>query len=307
MSVNPNLSNGTCYYAESAETKGEFIPCGNSALGHWPCCYRGDSCLSFQDANACFDNPTGNTYFAGCTDPSFTDRACPQKSSLFDDQEWVAIQQCQTDTGSGNATWGGCKVSADSTELEVLPHSSCDPYCSSGIYSGSTSLPAYAALPNIAGGTISWEGGFNPTLVYTPATTTAERTAAEETTTSTETYRSATITQPPSTSSAIATVPVAADEGLSLGAKIGIGVGAAGAVLLVIAIILLTLLIRRRKTRTEASEYHPPLEQDQPVAASPYQPSSEPWLNGNISKPYVAFKSELPANERPVVSELPAY
>lgn len=53
--ADPNVSNGTCYSTENTETKGDFIPCGNTAFGHWPCCHAGDFCLSFDDANACWD------------------------------------------------------------------------------------------------------------------------------------------------------------------------------------------------------------------------------------------------------------
>lgn len=53
--VNLNLSNGTCYFAQQTETNGDFIPCGNIALGNWPCCKAGDVCLGFESANACYD------------------------------------------------------------------------------------------------------------------------------------------------------------------------------------------------------------------------------------------------------------
>lgn len=52
---NINVSNGTCYFAENTETKGNFIPCGNAAHGHWPCCHAGDFCLGLNDANACYN------------------------------------------------------------------------------------------------------------------------------------------------------------------------------------------------------------------------------------------------------------
>lgn len=53
--VDINVSNGTCYFAQQSETNGDFIPCGNIALGHWPCCKTGDVCLGFETANACYD------------------------------------------------------------------------------------------------------------------------------------------------------------------------------------------------------------------------------------------------------------
>ncbi|ORY58796.1 uncharacterized protein BCR38DRAFT_352477, partial [Pseudomassariella vexata] len=75
-----NVSKGTCYYAEHNVTKGDFIPCGNVELGHWPCCHTGDVCLGYLNGNACYDAETGSTYLAGCTDNDLTDRACPHKS-----------------------------------------------------------------------------------------------------------------------------------------------------------------------------------------------------------------------------------
>ncbi|KAK6844935.1 hypothetical protein PG995_015045 [Apiospora arundinis] len=51
-----NVSNGTCYYTEHMQTKGNFIACGNVAFGHWPCCQAGDMCLSLGNANACWDS-----------------------------------------------------------------------------------------------------------------------------------------------------------------------------------------------------------------------------------------------------------
>lgn len=59
--IDSNVSNGTCYFVEHTETKGDFIPCGNVALGHWPCCHAGDFCLSFDDANACWDPDSMST------------------------------------------------------------------------------------------------------------------------------------------------------------------------------------------------------------------------------------------------------
>lgn len=53
--IDANLSNGTCYSAQWTATNGDFIPCGNTALGNWPCCKTGDACLGFETANACYD------------------------------------------------------------------------------------------------------------------------------------------------------------------------------------------------------------------------------------------------------------
>lgn len=85
----------------------------------------------------------GNTYIAGCTDPSYADKTCPSKLG-FDDQEWVAIDHCGTDS-NGDTDWGGCKNSpANETALTKLPNSSCDPYCATTLWVGGTTIDAYA-------------------------------------------------------------------------------------------------------------------------------------------------------------------
>lgn len=77
---NPNLSNGTCYYGKNNQTKGDFVPCGNIVFGNWPCCALGDSCLGFDQANACYDQDCQCTpgyksfplvWWTTCISPSF--------------------------------------------------------------------------------------------------------------------------------------------------------------------------------------------------------------------------------------------
>ncbi|KAI0129030.1 hypothetical protein BJ170DRAFT_357366 [Xylariales sp. AK1849] len=305
--ADPNVSNGTCYYAVNSETKGDFIPCGNAALGHWPCCHAGDICLAFDDSNACWDAGTGNTYLAGCTDIGFNSRTCPWKSPEFIDQEWVAIQQCNEGTGHNDTLWGGCKVSDDSIDLEKLPHASCDSYCSTHIYEGTSAMPAYAILPNSTGSSITWTSDFNPTSQYAVVTTTAEVSGTKTTITSISTHTSATATSSP-TSTTAAPSPTADSDGgeLSTGAKAGIGVGATIVALLVIAVVLLGLLIRRRKKKARVDQHDVPPEQTQYHTASPHQPSPKPWPDNDVSPGYAGgFKSELPATEQPQRMELP--
>jgi hypothetical protein len=50
--INPDISNGTCYYSGGAEAPSRFIPCGNEASGNKPCCESQDMCLS---SNACYN------------------------------------------------------------------------------------------------------------------------------------------------------------------------------------------------------------------------------------------------------------
>ncbi|ETS85444.1 hypothetical protein PFICI_03469 [Pestalotiopsis fici W106-1] len=320
--MDPNVSNGTCYFTQNTETKGSFIPCGNVALGHWPCCHTGDFCLSFDKANACYDPETGNTYLAGCTDAGFNDPACPWKSPQFNQQEWVAIHQCQIGTGSNDTKWGGCETSENSTELERLPNQSCDPYCSTILFEGNTALPAYASLPNSTGSSIAWTSGFEPTAVYNPTTIATEVSGTQVTITSIQTRPLATSptgTATQSTPTSTTVPPTAASsEGLSTGAKAGIGVGAAGAALLFVATMLLFLLFRRRKRQAKANQdenlamQHQPDLSNRQYAYPSYQAgettqlSPKPWPQELAAGARNDFKSELPANEGPVTCELAA-
>lgn len=80
---------------------------------------------------------------AGCTDESYVDKTCPQKLD-FKDQEWVGLQHCNIEP-SGDTDWGGCKVPPeDSTELVKLPNESCDPYCSTTLWVGTSDIPSFA-------------------------------------------------------------------------------------------------------------------------------------------------------------------
>jgi len=78
------ISNGTCYSGAGRRMDPAFLPCGNDAAGRQTCCGAGDTCLQ---GNACFGvhGPEGKegtllTYLAGCSDPSYSDPACPKKA-----------------------------------------------------------------------------------------------------------------------------------------------------------------------------------------------------------------------------------
>lgn len=52
-SLDPNIANGTCYYAFDQAAGSELVPCGNDGIAHVPCCFAGDYC----DAdNTCYNN-----------------------------------------------------------------------------------------------------------------------------------------------------------------------------------------------------------------------------------------------------------
>ncbi|KAK3317057.1 hypothetical protein B0H66DRAFT_576673 [Apodospora peruviana] len=312
-SYNPNLSNGTCYYAENTITKGNFVPCGNDAIQTWPCCMAGSFCLGLGDSNSCWDAKSGNTYVAGCTDPSFVSPECQHKPPPFHEQEWVAINQAcknlNADATNTNVTnWTGCVVAPDSVELVKLPLAACTPYCSAEniLYAGSSSLAAYASLPIISGSSIFWQNNYVPPTApasgYTPGTTLPVA--------PTGSYNGPTSTSSPS------------DPGLSTGAKAGIGVGAAVGGLLLLALIVALFVMRRRRRRAEDRGY---LNNMPPAAGAPlysqpfYAPVSQhspPPFHHHVSAehqgdpveaaaqvpmPYTGYKSELPADNDNIV------
>lgn len=242
--ANADISNGTCYFGKHNETKGDVLPCGNVAFGNWPCCFAGSSCLGFESANACFDPDTGNTYIAGCTDEAYVDKTCPQKLR-FDDQEWVGLAQCGTES-DGNWDWGGCEVPAeDSTELVRLPNDNCEAYCSTTLWVGTSDIPTFAIVPTSAGGSITWTSGFNPTSTSRPPGTVATSTSAATQSAS----------QGPSSSTA----------GLSTGAKAGIGVGAAAGGLLILGMLFFCLRRYRRARQTSREQQQQQQQQSQQV------------------------------------------
>ncbi|KAK4227127.1 hypothetical protein QBC38DRAFT_478410 [Podospora fimiseda] len=312
-SYNPNISNGTCYYAENTETKGKFIPCGNDAIQVWPCCQVGSYCLSLGDANACYDVKSGNTYISGCTDPSFISPNCQHKPPLFHEQEWVAINQACTNLNAKSGTdgitnWTGCLVDNNSTELVKLPLASCTPYCSSTniLYAGSSSLAAYASLPTVPGSSIFWQSGYTPPATPAPGYT------------------------PKETTGVVPTSPLdsASDtnSGLSTGAKAGIGVGAGIGGILLLALLagLFVMYFRRRRRHRQqpsiphsTAEYGSPgfnhhsqdmtmcspssfIQPSPPVVyhhemgtAPDYEPPTQTQVGANMG-----FRSELPADEQ---------
>ena len=42
MDYDPNVSNGTCYYAENKQADPIYVPAGNVVFGHTYCCQMGD-------------------------------------------------------------------------------------------------------------------------------------------------------------------------------------------------------------------------------------------------------------------------
>jgi hypothetical protein len=67
--------------------------------------------------------------------------------------------------GIDDTAWGGCSVPDTLTTLQSLPHSSCDPYCATPIYTGGTTIAAYASLPTNGGGVIAYSAGKTATAL----------------------------------------------------------------------------------------------------------------------------------------------
>ncbi|KAK0623995.1 hypothetical protein B0T14DRAFT_454150 [Immersiella caudata] len=312
---NPNISNGTCYYAENTATKGDFFPCGNDAIQAWPCCKAGSFCLALGDANACWDAKSGNTYVAGCTDPSFGSPNCLHKPPLFHEQEWVAINQACTNLNSNTAkdgitNWTGCVVDNNSTELVKLPMASCTPYCELDhvLYAGISSLPAYASLPTLSGSSIFWQNNFVPPSTPAPGYSPGTPTGVVG-------------THPPNNKGG------GSSSGLSTGAKAGIGVGAAvGGIILIAMLVSCVIWRKRHRQRQNLDPNMPPpagqpYNQPYPPDMSNYPPSGghpSPPLPYNTAYPhqnlhvpvaefagsaatpvaaYTGYKTELPADE----------
>ena len=66
---------GTCYTSAGMKGNVDVAPCSDTEQSV-ACCNLGDICL---ENNACFNYEYGVTYIYGCTDPSYTDPACPYK------------------------------------------------------------------------------------------------------------------------------------------------------------------------------------------------------------------------------------
>ncbi|KAJ1331859.1 axial budding pattern protein 2 [Microdochium nivale] len=104
----PNVSNGTCFFAPGRAHTARYIPCGNSGspgagggARSLPCCLAGDYC---QSSNACYSPSTDNVYLAGCTDPDYKASTCPYKSPAYAEQEWVGmVWSCEARQQMGQA------------------------------------------------------------------------------------------------------------------------------------------------------------------------------------------------------------
>lgn len=89
---NPFIANGTCYTGKGARADSAFIPCGNAAFGHLPCCSRGDMCLADR---ACYNGQMVNSerhISSGAQIPNTATTNAPRNnsvSSVAGDGSWI--------------------------------------------------------------------------------------------------------------------------------------------------------------------------------------------------------------------------
>ncbi|KAI1630455.1 hypothetical protein EDD37DRAFT_646170 [Exophiala viscosa] len=310
-SYNPNISNGTCYYTNGQEAPSEFIPCGNAALGHIPCCEYNDICLS---SNACYNAPYGVTYLAGCTDADYEDSACPDKGdfggkwSLY--QTWAGLVYCN---GTSNE-WVACEDSGST----VSDPSYC--YCPSTsrtvAFTDSSSLTDIMSLPITLGSSVSWKDFSAYASAYASAQSlssaassspsltqllpSASSTTAGSPSVSPSNQASlvtSTVSVPsPSTSAAAVSTP-----GLSTGKKVGIAMGAAAAAVILLLSGFLVFRHMRRRQKHEEPRKPPMMDLTRPHSGDD-QP--DPDMR---SPAWSGHKSELAADETTRASPAPLY
>ncbi|KUI52835.1 hypothetical protein VP1G_00081 [Cytospora mali] len=306
MGLNPDIANGTCYYAYNQAAGSELVPCGNSGIANVACCFGGDYCDS---SSTCYDNDTGNSYLAGCTDPEYTDSSCPWKSDDFADQEWVGIIRCDAINKTANEwAWAGCSVPTSAyTSLERL--GSCDCTSKATLFRDGQALLRHASVPKTVGGTISWVSGYevtaaeSTTAAVTTTKTTSGLTSSAITGLSAGTASStgSVATSASATGGAVSTT---GDGSLSAGVKAGIAVGSVGAALSVLAVAVMLFLHRRRRRGNssggEGGEVPPTASAGPGVGPYQSQVTVAQTLDGAGGMPppaYSGFKTELPADE----------
>ncbi|KAK3323100.1 hypothetical protein B0T19DRAFT_476265 [Cercophora scortea] len=176
MSSNILVSNGTCYSAAGKKLDKSFIPCGNAAYGHQTCCGAGDNCLGDDACFGVHGSGYGSllTYMAGCTDPDYKDKSCPNKEGI--DQPWIALTLCDHTDG----IWAACSQQGNPTTLQPGSYCSCTDTAKATIaFTDANQLPNIASLPATTGDTISFFPDHTPT--GSPATAPAATTAASST------------------------------------------------------------------------------------------------------------------------------
>ncbi|CRK18675.1 hypothetical protein BN1723_013792, partial [Verticillium longisporum] len=259
------ISNGTCYYAPGQEAIDSMIPCGNDAFGRVSCCQQGDMCLT---SNACYNQQFGVTYLAGCSDPTYEHRSCPDKGA-FDGTPWVGLTYCN----GTSEQWVACEQSERQDALTEADQCWCPQTDRTVAFTASSVLVNVAELPTSVGGEVVWQRGFLPSFADTDtATSTTPPTQTTSTSPSTSSQVGST-NVPAETSPAATETPESTDNGLSTPARIGIGVGVGVGSAVLLALLALFFFTRRRRQRHEAQANASP-KGDRPDSLMP--PSEAP-------------------------------
>ncbi|KAM7203328.1 hypothetical protein V8F33_002319 [Rhypophila sp. PSN 637] len=314
----PNVSNGTCYYQGGKKLDKAFIPCGNDAIQHVPCCQAGDMCLG---SNACFGASYGVTYLAGCTDDNYVDGSCPDKSP-FSDSNWVGLIYV------GDNKWSPCHQKAEPTLL--APPDPCEKP-KSGTTNIAFTAPSVISnvgrLPLSKGGTVSWMPGKAPPTPtddgpatdgtpFLTSSTTEDSSSHVTSMTSSITATESTATEVPSATSTEAadspthtSTATGSHSGMSQGQVAGIAVGVIAAVIL-LGIAAVIMRRRRRQQQDTATGDPPsgaaPAKFDPRPPHHPHGPRSPrlPTLPAEMGQPDMAptttpALSELGSNHEP--------
>ncbi|KAH6635627.1 hypothetical protein B0J18DRAFT_419338 [Chaetomium sp. MPI-SDFR-AT-0129] len=232
--ADPFVSNGTCWYRYRNPLNDNFIPCGNVAFGHVHCCQKSDVCL---EHGACYNDGTGTTYLAGCTDLMYLDASCPNKDSHYD-QPWAGLIYCEFDH------WVACEEEGHPATVRRGDNCTCpSPGSGTIAFTEGVPIPSIAVMPATSGGSLEWFPGHLPT-----ATLTSSGSHSRTTSHASSKVPSTVGALPEPTSTNNDTTNDDSWDGYSTGAKAGIGIGSAiGVILLFGALSALWMIFRRRR------------------------------------------------------------
>ncbi|KAM0330132.1 hypothetical protein ACHAQA_004305 [Verticillium albo-atrum] len=240
------ISNGTCFFAPGQESIDSMLPCGNDAFGRVSCCQQGDMCLT---SNACYNQQFGVTYLAGCSDPTYDHRSCPDKGA-FDSTPWVGLTYCN----GTSEQWVACEQSGRQNALTEADDCWCPQTDRTVAFTASSVLENVAELPSTPGGEVVWQRGFLPSFAEeeTPTSTAAPSQTQPTTRSSTASSSTAISTNAPvETSPAPSATPETTDSSLSQQARIGIGIGVGVGSALLLGLLALLFFSRRKRQRRE--------------------------------------------------------
>ncbi|KAK6368933.1 hypothetical protein LTR64_007092 [Lithohypha guttulata] len=321
MNYDPNISNGTCYYAKNKQADPVYAPAGNVVFGHTYCCQLGDKLNT--GTSVCVTQKTPYyTYIAGCTDPDYSDQSCPYKGN-YTDHQWVGMAFCE-----GKDVWVGCP-NGGSSKVGPSPESencTCDLEGDDPdviLVSAAQQMTAGGLLPASTGGDITWYGGQFPSHTVMPTTQVvddissvgssltslidptalpSDSTPSDNTTSFAGKTSSTSSTQQKSTSSLSplttpTTASAAADDTVShdsnklgTGAIAGIAAGIVSALFPIVVCLYLIFRDRQRRRKQHADPDAQQSPQKPPIDAEPTLPDvGSPWLD---DKPELPCSSE---------------